>query len=130
MRPDSQPTRQDAVRLADYRPPAWLVEHVRLDFDLSATAARVRARVAFRLNPEHDARAGLPELRLDGRRLTLVSAAVDGTALQDDPRLTVDREGLTVAAEALPGPAFAWDCTTEIDPEANTELEGLYLSNG
>ncbi|MEO1532020.1 MAG: hypothetical protein AAFU72_07615, partial [Pseudomonadota bacterium] len=128
---NEMPGTDQTVRLEDYRPPAWMVERVRLDFDLAPNATRVRARLAIRLNAE--AHAGtLPPFRLDGRKLTLVSASVDGRMLSDDASglLTLDREGLTVAAEALPGPAFEWDCTTEIDPVSNTELEGLYLSNG
>ncbi|MEO1469949.1 MAG: aminopeptidase N, partial [Pseudomonadota bacterium] len=117
------------VRLAEYRPPAWLVDEVRLDIDLAPRATRVRARIAFRLNPEHEGSA-LPPLRLDGRNMALVAATVDGRDIRQDPALTQSREGLELAASALPGPAFAWDCTVEIDPEANTELEGLYLSGG
>ena len=75
--------REDAearsVRLADYRPPAYLAERVELAFSLHPEATRVRARIAFRANP---ARAGdAPhDLRLDGRNLELVSAAIDGGA--------------------------------------------------
>ncbi|MEM8759234.1 MAG: aminopeptidase N [Pseudomonadota bacterium] len=124
-------TADQTVRLSEYRPPAWMAERVRLDFDLAPNATRVRARIAFRLNAPTES-GTLPPLRLDGRKLTLVSAAVDGRVLSDDASglLTLDREGLTVSPEALPGPAFEWDCTTEIDPVSNTELEGLYLSNG
>ncbi|MEM7497738.1 MAG: aminopeptidase N [Pseudomonadota bacterium] len=126
------PSADQTVRLEDYRPPDWLVETVRLDFDLAPNATRVRARIAFRLNEEAGHGDALPPLRLNGRKLTLVSAAVDGTSLADDAsgRLMLDREGLTIAPEALPGTAFEWDCTTEVDPVSNTELEGLYLSNG
>ena len=68
------------IRLADYRPPAFLVETVELTFaPRTRRATRVRARIAFRRNP---ARAGeaRADLRLDGRGLDLVSAAIDGTA--------------------------------------------------
>ncbi|MEM6489987.1 MAG: aminopeptidase N [Pseudomonadota bacterium] len=117
------------VRLADYRPPAWLVDRVRLDVDLAPRATRVQATVDFRLNPDH-AGPDLPPLVLDGRRLTLVEAAVDGRDVTADPGLALQRERLVLDAAALPGPAFTWTCTTEIDPESNTELEGLYLSGG
>ncbi|MEM8623685.1 MAG: aminopeptidase N [Pseudomonadota bacterium] len=126
---DAAPETGQTVRLADYQPPPWLIDDVRLDFDLAPRATRVRARIAFRLNDE-TATDSLPPLRLDGRKLTLVSAAIDGQALEGGDALTLDREGMTVAPSALPGPSFEWDCTTEIDPDSNTELEGLYLSNG
>ena len=87
--------------------------------------ARVRARVGFRRNP-----AGNPaaDLRLDGRALRLVSAAIDGAPVPQNA-LAVDAEGLTVAAAHVPD-AFTWEAETEIDPEANTALEGLYMSRG
>ncbi|MEM7743929.1 MAG: aminopeptidase N [Pseudomonadota bacterium] len=113
--PDQTPT-----RLADYRPPAWEVERVSLVFDLAPSATRVRTTIRFRRTGDAD------ELVLDGRKLTLVSAEVDGTDAME--RIETHREGL-----ALKGPlpdAFTWTCETEIDPESNTELEGLYLSKG
>ncbi|MEM9784018.1 MAG: M1 family aminopeptidase, partial [Pseudomonadota bacterium] len=116
------------IRLSDYREPDWLIDSVRLDIDLAPSATRVRARIAFTPNPASgDLRA---DLRLDGRRLALVSAAVDGADVTQSEHLTMDREGLTLAAAALPGGPFAWDCTVEVDPDSNTELEGLYRSNG
>ncbi len=125
MRTETHPS-QTKTRLADYRPPDWLVDRVRLVFDLAPTATRVTATVAFRRNPAR-AGEGPAALRLDGRGLALVEAAIDGAPV-DDERMRVDREGLTVSGP-LPD-AFEWRCVTEIDPAANTALEGLYLSNG
>ncbi|HUF87820.1 MAG TPA: aminopeptidase N [Thermohalobaculum sp.] len=116
---------QAKVRLADYRPPDWLVDRVALSFDLAPQATRVTARIAFRRNPARAAE-GPADLALDGRSLTLVEAAVDGRPV--GPELS--REGLRVPAAALPGERFAWECVTEIDPRANTTLEGLYMSRG
>ncbi|MGM0585729.1 MAG: aminopeptidase N [Pseudomonadota bacterium] len=116
MRPDAAPS---PVRLADYAPSAWRAETVRLVFDLAPHGTRVRARIRF-VKGE-----GGP-LRLDGQKLRLLSASVDG---QDAlPRITLDRDGLTLEGE-LPD-AFDWEAEVELDPEANTELEGLYLSGG
>ncbi|MEE8456158.1 MAG: aminopeptidase N, partial [Limibaculum sp.] len=125
MHPDSTPMPQQATRLADYRAPDWLVDSVALDFDLAPSATRVKARVVFRRNPER-AGEGPADLVLDGRLLTLVSAAVDGSPVE--PELT--REGLRLPAALLPGDRFTWECETEIDPRANTTLEGLYISKG
>ena len=85
----------------------------------------MRARVAFRRNPAGDAAA---DLRLDGRALRLVSAAIDGAPVPQNA-LGVDAEGLTVAAAHVPA-AFVWEAEVEIDPGANTALEGLYMSRG
>ncbi len=121
MRTENAPT----VRLADYAPPDFLADEIALSFRLAPTGARVRARVRFRRNPEGNPAA---DLRLDGRALRLVSAAIDGAAVPQNA-LTVDAEGLTVAAAHVPN-GFVWEAETEIDPEANTALEGLYMSRG
>ena len=76
MRTDSRGPDRPAGGLP---PAAFLAEPVELDFALAPRATRVRARIAFRRNP---ARAGErpADLRLDGRGLELVSAAIDGDA--------------------------------------------------
>ena len=125
MRTDAQaPT----IRLADYRPPAWLADTVELTFRLDPAATRVRARIAFRPNPER-ADDGPLDLALDGRNLKLVSAAIDGAAVPQNA-LALDDEGLTVAAAHVPQDGFVWEAETEIAPEKNTALEGLYMSRG
>jgi aminopeptidase N len=116
MRSDQNPD-QTPTRLADYTPPGWLVDHVKLVFDLAPSATRVRAAIRFRRN-------GGADLELHGRKLTLVSASVDGRDVTAD--CLVDSEGLRLPAP-LPD-EFLWECETEIAPESNTELEGLYLS--
>ena len=59
-----------SIRLADYRPPAWLVERIDLDFRLAPEDTHVTATMAVRANPSV-ARPG--PLRLDGDGLTLDS---------------------------------------------------------
>ena len=112
---------QTPTRLADYRPPDWLVERVRLEFDLAPSATRVRARMAFGGTVR-----GRPIWCCTGAKLTLVSAAVDGRDVAGEVEVT--REELRLAGP-LPD-RFTWECETEIDPGANSELEGLYLSKG
>ncbi len=109
------------VRLQDYRPPAFSVETVRLDFDLQPSATRVRARLQLRRGDAQDA-----PLVLDGVRLKLISAAVDGRALTALD-YSQDAESLTIPA--VPD-AFVLETEVEIDPQANTALEGLYMSGG
>ena len=116
------------VRLADYRPPAFLVETVDLTFRLDPAATRVRARIRFAPNPARAADAP-HDLRLDGEVLTLVSAAIDDAPVSPNA-LGVDDAGLTVAAAHVPQHAFTWDAEVEIAPERNTALEGLYVSRG
>ncbi|GGD42396.1 aminopeptidase N [Sinisalibacter lacisalsi] len=113
---DAEP---QAIRLADYAPPNWLVNEVQLTFRLAPRATRVLSRIRFRPNPEAGGRAFF----LHGEHLKLIRASVDGAEIS--PRL-VDG-GLEAD---VPDAPFTWEAEVEIDPEANTALEGLYLSNG
>jgi aminopeptidase N len=112
-----------AVRLADYTPPAFLVDTVDLHFDLDEAATRVVSRLALRRNPA--AAAGAP-LRFNGVGLTLLRLMRDGAALRPDSyRLEPD----ALVIPAMPD-ACALEIETQIAPADNTELSGLYVSNG
>ena len=113
------------VRLADYRPPAFLIDTVDLVFDLGANDTRVRSRLGIRRNPEA-AEHGTP-LHLDGEELELLSLALDGEMLGAN-RYQLPTEGGLILAD-VPD-AFTLDVGTRIAPEANTALSGLYMSGG
>ncbi len=106
------------VRLADYRPPAFLIDEVFLDFALEPAATRVKAKLSVRRNGEH----GDP-LVLDGDGLRTISVTVDGAAHAFEEAA----ETLTLAD--LPA-AFTLETEVEINPSANTALMGLYISGG
>lgn len=118
MRTD-QPT---PVRLADYRPPDYLVDSVELAFDLQPSATRVRGRLGIRRG---EGKADAP-LVLDAVRLKLVSIAVDGRALEA-AEYEQTAEHLTIRGV---GESFVLETKVEIDPAGNTALEGLYMSGG
>ncbi len=111
------------TRLVDYRPPRFLADTVALQFRLDPAATEVRARVAYRRNPEA---GGEATLRLDGVELTLLAISLDGAALPP-ARYQQDAAGLTLAG--LPD-AFVLETVVRIAPEANTQLSGLYTSGG
>ncbi|HJU17662.1 MAG TPA: aminopeptidase N [Stellaceae bacterium] len=113
------------VRLADYRPPDFLVDTVDLAFALADADTRVTARLAVRRNP----RAGDPgaPLRLDGAGLELLSLALDGEQLGAN-RYALPAEGGLVLDD-VPD-AFTLDIETRIAPRDNTALQGLYMSGG
>ncbi|PLX81481.1 MAG: aminopeptidase N [Desulfuromonas sp.] len=110
------------IRRIDYQAADFLVEQVELWFDLDPDKTVVRSRIDFRRNP---LRPGM-SLRLDGQRLELLEVRLNGNRLEpDDYRL--DKESLLLS----PVPEqFTLEVTTRINPAANTELEGLYQSNG
>src|SRR5581483_9601008 len=111
------------VRLADYQPPAFLVDHVDLSFDLDAAATRVTSRLTLRRNP--DAPKDAP-LRLDGHALTLLHIARNGETLGGN-QYHID-DGALVLPD-MPD-ACTLDVAVQIAPSENTELSGLYVSNG
>jgi aminopeptidase N len=114
---------QQAVRLADYRPPAFLIDTVDLAFDLHETATRVVSRMTLRRNPA--GAQGAP-LRLNGEAVTLIRAALNGYTLGPSG-YRLESDSLTLFG--LPD-AFSLEIETRISPAANSELSGLYISNG
>src|SRR5271168_3336475 len=78
--PDALPdTAPQPTRLADYRPPDFLIDTVDLVFDLGEADTSVASHLTLRRNPQA-ANSGAP-LRLDGDELELVAIALDGRPL-------------------------------------------------
>ncbi len=107
------------IYLANYQPPAFLVDHVALEFTLHPTATRVRSTVKFRKNPD----SPVGKFFLHGEGLKLLSSYINGVAVSPD----ISDMGLTCDVPSVP---FIWQSEVEIDPSANTSLSGLYMSNG
>ncbi|MBO9408557.1 aminopeptidase N [Shimia sp. R9_1] len=107
------------IYLKDYTPFGFIVDSVALTFRLHPTATRVLSTIRFRPNPD----ATDSRFFLHGEQLTLISAKVDGAEVT--PRTV---EG-GIEAD-VPNAAFTWEAEVEINPQANTALEGLYMSNG
>src|SRR5262244_1688584 len=110
------------VRLADYRPPDWLVETVDLDVSLDPTNTVVRARLRLKPNPLAPAPAPVV---LEGDELRLRAIRLDGETLAADGYVATP-DSLTILQP--PHRAFALETETVLDPTANTKLMGLYLS--
>lgn len=112
------------VLLADYRPPDWLVDEVHLDISLHPSATRAVAKLSLRRNP-----AGRQSevIELDGDNLTLVRVAMNGTPVAGGA-LEVTSDRLTLKAPAQE--RVSVEIETLLDPTSNTQLMGLYRSNG
>jgi aminopeptidase N len=111
------------VRLADYRPAPFLIERTELRFQLFADHSLVEAELSFSPNPA--AEPGPIELR--GEALELLELALDGELLAPEAfRLEAGRLVLLQP----PTRAFRLRSRVRIHPEANTTLEGLYVSGG
>ncbi|EJI85334.1 aminopeptidase N [Alishewanella aestuarii B11] len=106
-------------RLADYQIPAFVIEQTRLRIELHPTATRVQSELVFR-------RQSAGPLWLDGQALTLISIQLNGQPLQQTEYQLNDK-GLMITD---PGASGSLQLVTEINPEQNTALEGLYLAEG
>ena len=112
------------IYLKDYTPPAYLVDTVDLHFDLDEEATRVRSRMHIRRNEA--AQSNAAPLQLDGNQLTLLGVKLDGDALANDAYQLSDEQ---LVIPEVPE-QFTLEIETQINPRANTALEGLYLSSG
>ncbi len=110
------------TRLADYHPPAYLVDQVDLAFTLDPARTLVRARLSVRRAPQA---SGDAPLILNGEDLELLRIAIDEDDLAPDA-YSRDEKTLTIHR---PPHAFMLDIETTIAPDRNTALSGLYLSN-
>ena len=109
------------IRRADYTAPAYWVDTVHLSFDLDPAKTRVLNKMTLRRNPDVPAQA----LKLDGEELNLARVLVNGqgTAFKiEDQQLVLD--GLPTEG------SFELEIFTTCAPAKNTELMGLYVSNG
>src|SRR5204862_6083210 len=104
--------------------PDWLVETVDLDVELVPTQSPVRATLKLKPNPAAEAPAPVV---LDGDGLSLVSVKIDGALLPTD-RYSASPDRLTIAQP--PHRPFTLEIETLVNPQANTQLSGLYRSSG
>jgi aminopeptidase N len=120
---DAAPTPHEppVIRREDYRPFPWLVPQIALDFDLGLDATRVVAKLTVAPNAKADPS---PTIRLNGDGLAPLSVKLDGEPVSD---WSMDGDDLILP---LPGEAHEIEIGTRIDPAANTQLMGLYASNG
>ncbi len=115
---EGQPT---AIHREAYAAPAFWIDTVDLTFDLDPAKTRVLNKMRLRRNPDVAAQA----LRLDGEELNLARVLVNGGGT------SFKMDGNVLVLENLPeGPdAFDLEIFTTCNPEKNTQLMGLYVSN-
>ena len=116
------PVEPELIHRADYTPFPWRVPETRLDFALGIERTRVVCTLVVEPNP--DAAAEADELRLSGDGLEPVTVEVDGQGAN-----SWRMEGGDLVIPLAPG-RHEVRVVTEIDPAANSQLMGLYASNG
>lgn len=105
------------IYLKDYKKSDFLIQTVDLDFDLHDHITHVTSRLVIKRRG-----AANSPLVLDGEHMTLISAHINGQAV--DYQLSDE----TLTIENVPD-QFELLIKNDIDPAANTALEGLYISN-
>ena len=128
--PDGNPEMADAapepkepllIRREDYVPFPWLVPEVSLEFELGLGRTQVRSSLTVQRNAKAPASS---TIRLNGDGLVPLEVVVDGQAINS---WSLDGDDLIVP---LAGDTHRIEISTETDPAANTQLMGLYASNG
>jgi aminopeptidase N len=116
---DAQPK---AIFLKDYSAPDFLIDKTALHFSLSEEKTIVTSTLQFRRNPDlNKSEAGLV---LNGQNFVLKSLLLDGQALAETE---YQQSAETLTINNVPD-QFELSCITELKPQENTSLEGLYKS--
>uniref|UniRef100_A0A804IBX8 Peptidase M1 family protein n=1 Tax=Musa acuminata subsp. malaccensis TaxID=214687 RepID=A0A804IBX8_MUSAM len=122
----SEESKMDMPReifLKDYKMSDYLFDTVDLRFDLGEDKTIVSSKIAVLPRVE----GALCPLVLHGSDLKLLSIKVDGKELKKED-FHLDHHHLTLPSP--PASAFILEIVTEIYPQKNTSLEGLYKSSG
>ncbi len=123
---DSRQTQApQAVYRKDYCPPDYWIDTVDLNFDLGDHVTVVRSVLQVRRNTDNINSAGKP-LALNGKKLALQQVFINGEALSAEA-YQADAEHLVI--HQVPD-QFELTTVVHIKPQENTELVGLYQSNG
>lgn len=112
-------TSHEVKRRLDYQVPDFLISSVYLTFYLEPNHTIVECTTRISRQGSHDR-----PLVLDGQDLTLLSLQIDG---EDYDQYQLGEQSISIDVAQNEFDLFV---KTEIDPENNTSLEGLYLSSG
>lgn len=111
------------VHLKDYKKPDFLIPEIALDFDLNEASTLVTSTLHIRRQSEASPEAALI---LNGEKLKLVSLELEGKHLiPSDYELSETHLTLAKVPDE-----FTLKVVTEIKPQDNKALEGLYKSRG
>ena len=108
--------------LSEYQMPDFTIKNTRLEFELDEQQTRVRSNLRISRQTGDSTAA----LRLDGVGLKLIKVEIDGVGLSSGQYEITDEQ---LVISNVPD-NFEFCCEVEINPQANTRLEGLYLSSG
>lgn len=113
----------------DYEPVPYTVEEVELTFKLGEDVTTVESSMAMKpLNVNGVAKS----VYLNGREdVVLKRVSINGSELEKGKQYEVASDGMTIHADAIPkDDGWTLEVVTEIKPQENSLLEGLYKSSG
>ena len=108
----------------EYTAPDYSIDSIELHFELGEDSTVVTSRLAMRA--QYDFSLGMRPLVLNGKNISLRCLKLDGVQLGPD---CYSVTGEFLAINESP-PHFTLEVTTELRPQDNTSLEGLYRSAG
>ena len=108
------------IRLDDYESPGFTTDKTELKFDIKDGSTRVTSQLKIRR-----IRKGESEIFLNGEEIDLVSVSLDGRLLKDNEYALVPG-GMTIFGLEE---THTLSIVTDIVPEKNMALEGLYRSS-
>ncbi len=111
-------TQAQAKHLKDYQAPTFTISHIELDFNLKGSDTEVIATSKVQRVGDHN-----EALVLVGEQINLVSVEING-----QPADFKEQDSQLLVTTALND--FELKLVTKQDPEANSSLEGLYMSDG
>nr|WP_321457666.1 aminopeptidase N [uncultured Cohaesibacter sp.] len=118
------PQENSVVRLEDYTPTPYSIDQVSLTVRLDPLETLVTSTLS--ITPRQGCIDGTA-LALDGDDLVFVSARLDGKELAESAFSASDKAFLLTTP---PNQAFTLELVTKLAPQKNTQLMGLYRSNG
>lgn len=119
------------IFLKDYSPPPFTIETTTLHFSLFEDHAIVESSLMMSINTavtdSHQ-----KALVLDGQDMELMAIEINGVSLSED-QYVIAEESMTINnlanyIDLNSAEPFLLRCTTRIEPQNNTALEGLYKS--
>ncbi len=110
------------IRREDYTPPPFWIDRIELTFDLDPAKTRVLNKMVLRRNTE----VPTQPLRLDGEELNLARVVLNGGGCS----FKMDGDALVLGSLPEGPEPFELEIFTTCSPEKNTQLSGLYLSQG
>ena len=118
------------IHRKDYTAPAYWVNTVEMGFDLDPAATRVTTRITLQRNSASPTR----DVELLGDGVKLVALRMNGKTLRKGAPSKNNKSGYTIADGKLRIANAPDEITLEIEtlvqPEKNTSMMGLFVSNG